>query len=193
MNSLLSKIAANPQLHIRWLNTLSYLENCGARKIAACQHSTKVQREMLKHAAEEFRHAFHLKEQIRKLTTHPPIDYSPDTMLGASASLQYLNRLDIEVCRFLKANGYSPIRDIAYLLVTYAIELRADALYPEYHKALKSTKSTVTVKSIMLEEEEHLREMEEQLKAYPESLKKMAIDLEATLFENWLRSIEATL
>ena len=52
--------------HAKWLNTLSFLENCGARKIAACEHPTLVKEEMLKHAAEEFRHAHHLKRQIDK-------------------------------------------------------------------------------------------------------------------------------
>jgi hypothetical protein len=33
---ILNVIVACNELHAKWLNTLSYLENCGARKIAAC-------------------------------------------------------------------------------------------------------------------------------------------------------------
>ncbi|MGZ3633296.1 MAG: hypothetical protein ACXU9U_03630 [Parachlamydiaceae bacterium] len=68
---LISTILANDYLHAKWINTLSYLENCGARMIAACEHPTLVKEEMLKHAAEEFRHAHHLKRQLAKLSVDP--------------------------------------------------------------------------------------------------------------------------
>ena len=51
IRQLIITIIAAPELHAKWLNTLSYLENCGARKIAACEHPTLVKEEMLKHAA----------------------------------------------------------------------------------------------------------------------------------------------
>ena len=56
LSQLLDAIIPSPDLHAAWLNTLSYLENSGARLIAACEHPTGVKEEMLKHAAEEFRH-----------------------------------------------------------------------------------------------------------------------------------------
>ena len=65
--SLLRLVIAHPDLHAKWLNTLSFLENCGARKIAMCEHKTLVKEEMLKHAAEEFRHAHDLKKQLLKI------------------------------------------------------------------------------------------------------------------------------
>lgn len=48
----LMTIVASTKLHSKWLNTLSYMENCGARKLAACEHPLLVKEEMLKHAAE---------------------------------------------------------------------------------------------------------------------------------------------
>ena len=42
IESILNRIVASNELHAKWLNTLSYLENCGARKIAACEHPTLV-------------------------------------------------------------------------------------------------------------------------------------------------------
>src|SRR5690606_8351131 len=149
------------ELHARWLNTLSMMENTGARKIAAAEHKTKVDLMMLKHAAEEARHAFYLKKQIAKIDEEASPDYSYGYLLAPLQGSLYLQRLDVEACRYLKAElGLSSyaLKHAAYLLVTYAIEVRADALYPVYQDALTASGSRVNVKSIILEEEGHLEE-----------------------------------
>src|SRR6186713_3187410 len=92
---LMTTIVASDELHAKWLNTLSFLENCGARKIAACEHPTLVREEMLKHAAEEFRHAHYLKRQLIRVTSIPMPNYSITAMLGGTSSLQYLKTLDL--------------------------------------------------------------------------------------------------
>ena len=124
---LLTTIVASNELHAKWLNTLSFLENCGARKIAACEHPTLVKEEMLKHATEEFRHAHHLKRQIERVSFSQMDTYSLSFMLGRTATLHYLAALDLRASRYLKTLGLSKhsIKEAAYLLVTYAIELRA--------------------------------------------------------------------
>lgn len=131
MEAILNVIIASNELHAKWLNTLSYLENSGARKIAACEHPTLVKEEMLKHAAEEFRHAHYLKRQIQRLSCDPMPTYSLSHMLGGMATLHYLSALDLKTSRYLKTLKFSnqAIREMAYLLVTYAIELRAKELY----------------------------------------------------------------
>src|SRR5271170_3629580 len=84
---LLTAIVASDELHAKWLNTLSFLENCGARKISACEHPTLVKEEMLKHAAEEFRHAHHLKKQIAKIPGGITIeDYTLSSLLGGTTT-----------------------------------------------------------------------------------------------------------
>ncbi len=165
LEPLLDHIVSSHFLHARWLNTLSYLENCGARKIAACEHPTLVKEEMLKHAAEEFRHAHYLKRQIEKISSACLEDYSLGSMLGERSTLHYLTALDVKASRYLKSNGFSKnsIKEAAYLLVTYAIELRAAQLYPIYDAVLRNSRSAVAVKSILLEEKEHLEEMKEGL------------------------------
>lgn len=165
IQKLLAKIVVSHDTHAKWLNTLSYLENCGARKIAACEHPTLVKEEMLKHAAEEFRHAHHLKRQIEKVSVKRMDTYSMALMLGGVASLHYLTLLDLKTSRYLKQAGLTKnaIKEAAYLLVTYAIELRADELYRVYDDVLKNAGSKVSVKSILLEEKEHLNEMVEGL------------------------------
>lgn len=191
---LLSKIVASPELHAKWLNTLSYLENCGARKIAACEHPTQVKEEMLKHAAEEFRHAHYLKQQIERVTSQTLEDYSLSNLLGGVASLHYLKALDLQISSYLtKTIGLdkAEVKKVAYLLVTYAIELRAQELYGIYDEVLRSVHSKVTVKSILLEEKEHLSEMVEGLHAIKsgELYAEQACAIEGELCGRWIRSL----
>lgn len=193
LTELLAKIVASDPLHAKWLNTLSYLENCGARKIAACEHPTMVKEEVLKHAAEEFRHAHYLKRQIERIYPEPLENYSLSKILGGFASLNYLKILDLKTSRYLKEQGFNAkgIKEGAYLLVTYAIELRADELYRIYDGVLKKGRSRITVKSILLEEKEHLREMEEGLLQFPSGFKhaEHICAFEGELFKRWLEAI----
>ncbi len=188
---LLTRIVNSDELHAKWLNTLSYLENCGARKIAACEHPTLVKEEMLKHAAEEFRHAHHLKRQIEKVSKTPLETYLPEFILGGASTMRYLNMLDLKTCRLLKESGLpcNQIKPAAYLLVTYAIELRAEELYLIYDEVLRKVHSRVTVKSILLEEKEHLNEMIEGLHHLPSgfSYAKQVSEFEGNLCQKWIQ------
>lgn len=191
--NFLTSVIKNKDLHCKWLNTLSYLENCGARKIAACEHPIHVKEEMLKHAAEEFRHALHLKRQIKKITENQYNSYEKNSLLGGYSSLHYLDKLNLLVCRYLKIQGIDrlQVKAYAYLLVTYAIELRAGELYPLYHQLLQKNNSRVTVNSILLEEKEHLREMEMALDAIESGITHAAyvVEIENSLFNQWQRSL----
>jgi hypothetical protein len=195
LEQLLTTIVASNELHAKWLNTLSFLENCGARKIAACEHPTLVKEEMLKHAAEEFRHAHHLKRQIERIFSNPMTTYSLSFMLGGTATLHYLTALDLKASRYLKALGLSKhsIKEAAYLLVTYAIELRAEELYPVYDRVLRKAGSRVAVKSILLEEKEHLDEMKEGLKQLHSGFThaEHVCAIESNLCKKWLDAIES--
>jgi rubrerythrin len=195
----LTLIVNDSALHSRWLNTLSFMENAGARKISASEDKEKVSLIILKHAAEEHRHAYYLKKQISKLGEGLCENYKDEYLLAPKASKYYLNNLDVKVCKYLKTtlnlNG-TALKFAAYLLVTYAIELRADELYPVYQDLLTEIESKVTVKSIILEEEGHLEEMLHQLKAFSpkwEEYAAIAVEIESTLFENWMLGLEAEL
>ena len=192
---LLTEIVETPPLHAKWLNTLSYLENCGARKIATCEHPTKVKEEMLKHAAEEFRHAHYLKSQICRISEEKLENYSANMMLGSFETLHYLNALDIYTCQHLKKKAglsKAAIKEAAYILVTYAIELRASELYPVYHEVLRLKKSPVAVKSILLEEEEHLAEMEKELANVRDGKKLLeyVCQAEGILCGQWIQALQ---
>lgn len=195
LKELISRIICSDDRHAKWLNTLSYLENCGARKIAACEHPTNVKQEMLKHAAEEFRHAHYLKSQIAKMGLVLK-DYALPNLMGGVASLHYLSALDIQISRYLSKEeklSEKAVREAAYLLVTYAIELRAEELYPLYEEALRKGDSKVRVKSILLEEKEHLNEMRDALDQFPFGWQyaKHVCLIEGDLCKKWLGAIQA--
>lgn len=192
----LTHLVENPILHAKWLNTLSYMENAGARKISASEDKQMVSLIILKHAAEEHRHAFYLKKQINKLGDHLCPTYENKYLISTSNSKYYLDILDVKICKYLKQTlGLTgkELKFAAYLLVTYAIEVRADELYPIYQNVLDKLHSKVNVKSIILEEEGHLEEMISQLKAFSsewEQHASIAVNFENTLFNEWTLALQ---
>ena len=193
---LLNNIIGTPSIHAKWLNTLSFMENAGARKISASEDKENVNLIILKHAAEEHRHAYYLKKQIAKLGENLCETYHNQFLLSPASSKYYLAILDVMVCKYLKKKlGLSgtKLKFTAYLLVTYAIEVRADELYPIYQQALDDAGSKVNVKSIILEEEGHLEEMLSQLKQFSpdwEIHANVALSYEKQLFEDWAAELE---
>ncbi len=192
---ILEEIIRNNKTHAKWLNTLSFMENAGARKISACEHSADVRLIQLKHAAEEHRHAYYLKKQIGKIGQHFCSTYADEELLAATRTKQYLHHLDIKTCQYLRQNfglGKEELRYAAYLFVTYAIEVRADELYPVYQDFLTKASSKIMVKSIILEEEGHLEEMINQLDAFSPDWKihaEAVSDMENDLHERWIQAV----
>ena len=192
---VIEKIVAADDIHAKWLNSLSMMENTGARKISKYEHPVHTGIIVLKHAAEEARHAYYLKKQIGKLAEDACPDYSYPYLLAPVESHHYLNLLDVEACRYLKNKLQLEGRALkhgAYLLVTYAIEVRADMLYGVYQEALTKYASKVNVKSIILEEEGHLAEMQRMLEVLHPQWEALAADMcevENKLFNTWINAI----
>lgn len=194
----LEKIVENDQLHAKLLNTLSLMENVGARKISKYEHPVHVSLTVLKHAAEESRHAFYLKKQIGKLGEDLCPDYAFEYLIAPIQSYQYLHQLDVQTCRYLYNKGLKgrAMQDAAYILVTYAIEVRADSLYDIYQSILTKSGSKVNVKSIILEEAGHLEEMTRLLKDFDPNWEPIANDicrLEASLHALWIEGLAQSL
>ncbi|SDH87588.1 hypothetical protein SAMN05421846_102356 [Chryseobacterium taeanense] len=193
--NLLEKIVQHNESHAKWLNTLSYMENAGARKISACEHPSEVNLIQLKHAAEEHRHAYYLKKQILRVNSKICENYRNEELLASTSTKQYLHSLDIKTCKYLQQKfslKKEELKYAAYLFVTYAIEVRADKLYPVYQEILTKHSSKVMVKSIILEEEGHLEEMVSQLDKFSEDWKSHAeyiLKIENELHEHWIQSI----
>ncbi|KMQ58849.1 hypothetical protein ACM40_17905 [Chryseobacterium sp. BLS98] len=194
-HQLLEKIVQDSATHAKWLNTLSFMENAGARKISRCEHPVSVTLIQLKHAAEEHRHAYYLKKQIGKIDPEICTTYEADELLASIATRQYLHSLDIKACRYLQTVfnlNKEELKYAAYLFVTYAIEVRADELYPVYQDILTKQSSRIMVKSIILEEEGHLEEMINQLNEFSVEWQKHAeniLTIEKELNNQWINAI----
>jgi hypothetical protein len=199
MENIFYSLVQDHTVHARWLNTLSMMENAGAKKIKNCEHPVLVNEIILKHSAEEARHAYYLKKQIQKIAAKSCPTYEMKYLLAPGESYYYLHTLDIKVCRYLKQQfGYkgNDLKYAAYLLVTYAIEVRADELYPQYQEVLNTIQSPVNVKSIIAEEINHLAEMKHQLKAFSnnwETLCDTVCEIENGLYTNWIKALKKEL
>ena len=195
LEQLFLSIIKNDVQHARFLNTLSFMENAGARKISASEHPETVTTMILKHAAEEHRHAYYLKKQLEKIQAGICPTYAVSELMAPQESRFFLHKLDVYTSRYLKNKlGLSgtELRYAAYLFVTYAIELRADELYPVYQQALTESNHKVTVKSIILEEAGHLEEMVAQLKHFSADWELHAaviLDIENSLFNAWIEAL----
>jgi len=195
LEELIRNIVNDDHIHARFLNTLSLQENIGARKISANELPETSTYMVLKHAAEEHRHAFYLKKQIGKLSSDACPTYEPDYLLAPYSSKYYLNKLDLSTSRYLMEHmqlSGARLKFAAYLLVTYAIEVRADLIYPVYQEILNSCGSKVSVRSIILEEQGHLEEMTAQLKSFSAEWEFHAdhiIAIEQVLYQNWINDL----
>lgn len=199
LRGALDRIVPDRALHARWLNTLSYMEHIGATKIAKTQSGPRATFMGLKHAAEEARHGFFLKKLALRLQPHGLPDYSSEYLLAPIPSAQYLHRLDLAASRLALGAGLRgrKMNALAYLLVTYAIEVRADELYPIYQSYLENYKpAKLSVQGIINEEEGHLAEMELMLAKYPpeqQALKDELVALEQQLYGEWIAALLAEL
>ena len=81
LEGLISQIVADPALHARWLNTFSYLEYVGFRKILKSQRAEVLTAAILTHACEEGRHALGLKKLAVKLGGDGFDSYAPQVLL----------------------------------------------------------------------------------------------------------------
>ena len=194
LDNILKVVIHDNLLHSRWLLTLSYLENCGARKISEFQsiYKGQVPLSILQHAWEESRHAYFMKKQISKLEQDP--DKKRD-FLGGTKAKNLLYLLDVKILKLLKENNVKKKEDLyygAYLLTTYAIEKRADSLYGTYQKNLENSGSKINLKLIIKEEENHLKEIEEKINKIKKFslLKPKVLEIESDIFSNFLSAVE---
>jgi hypothetical protein len=147
-------LCAERPLHARFLNMLSLLEHIGSRKIMTSPAMRETGMEQLKHLAEEARHALFFKRAAERMARHP-LDYSAqNTIAGASARL-FMGRLDVEISTELGKTAPT----LPYLYMSLIVELRAVWLYRLYQGVLMEQKVGLTLKSILAEEQLHLRAM----------------------------------
>jgi hypothetical protein len=91
---LILAVVADPALHARWLNTFSYLEFVGFRKIVKSQRAEVLTAAILGHACEEGRHALGLKKLAIMLGGAQFDSYAPEALLCGEDAAAYFQDLD---------------------------------------------------------------------------------------------------
>ena len=143
----LQEIMLDNTMHARWLNTLSYLEYRGFRKIIRSQMTEEMTKETLQHVSEEVRHALILKNLAIKTGGIQFSHFLEETMISGNSFKSYFYNLDFKISQIAFTNKYHA--------VTLAIESRALSIYRQYEKLLRSTQSEISIQVIIDDEEKH--------------------------------------
>ncbi len=155
----LRQIVDSNILHAKWLNSLSYLEYRGFRKIAKSHSTSEVSFNLLRHCAEEVRHAVYFKQQAIRIGGERFKFYSEESMLAEQDFKNYFFEIDnfarTQIPKIVSLNA----QKAAYLLVTWLVEVRAVAVYTEYEKTLRLCESKFSLQAILREEDLHLHDL----------------------------------
>lgn len=190
-SDVLTATLSDPHQHMRFLNLLSMLEHMGSRKIMLSQMKGILTQDILKHLAEETRHAFFFKREAEKLAGHAIEGFdTADTMAAASGRF-YFGRLDSGLTAKLADDAH---RETGYLWVSLIVELRAIWVYRLYQKALAAAGIPLSIKGILAEEDRHLEDMVTRLAEIgfdADTALPGACELEKTLFAKLLAALQA--
>ncbi|MFZ4403922.1 MAG: hypothetical protein ACOYOK_07450 [Pseudobdellovibrionaceae bacterium] len=203
MPFFLEKVISNPASHARWLNSLSYLEYRGFRKIARALQTQDISMHILSHAMEEARHAFYFKKLAVKVGGPAFDSYQDVVLLSPVAVKRYFYDLDQNVMSLFQAKfgslQYSQIQTVQstiYQVVTWLIEERAMEVYRTYDQLLKNKKFEFSLGPVIADESRHLSEVGESAKKL---LSQMSLDfnqilkIENQCFEHLWQSLQSDL
>lgn len=170
VGSRLEQICAQPDLHVRFLNTLSLMEHIGSRKIMLAQPRVP-DGAMLKHLAEETRHAYFFKRAAEKLAGRI-LDYDEDTLLAGAAARFYMDRIDAGISSAIVPDE----GPLPYLYMSLIIERRAIWAYRIYQSVLVARKCGISLTGVLAEEDLHHDKMLAGIAARdPRSTERMAV------------------
>ena len=156
----LGSTICNAGEHARFLNMLSLLEHIGSRKIMLSQMHGTLTHEILKHLAEETRHAAFFKREAERLAGVAMDGYADDETSCAAAARGYFGRLDSELSAKLPAAVH---REAPYLWVSLIVELRAVWVYSRYQKALARVGFPLSLTGVLADEDRHLSALADRL------------------------------
>lgn len=185
VRAFLSEVVRDPPLHAKFLNMLSMLEHMGSRKIMVSQMNDILTEDKLKHLAEEARHAYFFKRQAERVAKKPLDGYSDENTFCRVPAAMYFGRLDAGLSRQVP-------KEDAYPWVSLIIELRACWLYAMYHEVLQEAKVSISLKSLLAEEDMHLAEMFEMCGDNQPRLQALSA-CETGLFDKLFQTLQAEL
>jgi hypothetical protein len=188
--AFLNQVVANDNLHGRFLNTLSLLEHIGSRKIMLSHANTPPGKDVLKHMAEEARHAYFFCNKAEGFLKEPVNDYSDTNTLCSGAAKMYFGRLDSAIEQHISGSNKNTA---CYLWVSLIIELRAHWAYHIYQDVLQAHGKAFSLKSLIAEENMHLAEMFENVCAVDDTAHDNIAVLSAkehALFESFFAQLQ---
>lgn len=189
IKAALRTITADYRLEAKWLNTLSYLEYVGSRKISRTVAASHPTVDVLDHLADETRHALAFKRLAADRVGGEPTDY-----LCLEPAGVFFHKLDRELTAWATelVGGEHP--HLNYLLVTSMIERRAMELYPLYRMASNDEIVRDELSAIITEEQDHRIRIEEScirlLSEYGISDLSTPETVEATFFSEFWSALE---
>ena len=150
---VLKEMTSCRELHGRWLNTLSFLEYIGTRKILKSLPAQILNETLLSHITEEALHSLFFKKLARKVTLGD-CSFGKKELLAPDECENYFQNLD------RKAETLSG-RDkiLNYLYTTWIVETRAVRVYSLYNQILREKRFSFTLNSILKDEEKHLNQV----------------------------------
>ena len=152
---LLKCIVQNKPIHVRWLNTLAFLEHIGSRKIIKSQNSVTLNRTLLQHISEEARHALYFKNLAYRLSPGDCPTFEEQYLLKGEMAENYFQNIDHQAEQELsQSNDFTVLN---YLYTTWMIEERAVMVYELYNTILKSKSCPFNLDFILQEENHHLK------------------------------------
>jgi hypothetical protein len=192
LESLVEKIVSDPALHARWLNTFSYLEYVGFRKIVKSQRAETLNAAILGHACEEGRHALGLKKLAVKAGGAEFDSYRPEVLLCGPEAEAYIQDLDKACDEAFATRPEAERAKLTYAYVTWLVERRALDVYQSYRNALGETEIARKLGSLVNEEMRHLADIEAMLQACDpefEARSKQFEPIEAWLYQNFIAAL----
>lgn len=157
VKSFLQQVVTKPYQHACFLNSLSYLEYCGFRKIVRSQTTQDMSAAVLAHAAEEARHALFFKTLAMQIGGEVFAVYRIDTLLAQQAVQAYFYHLDHHVAAACSQPQH------VYAYVTWLIETRAMKVYGAYERVLKEHLPDVSLQPVLIDEAKHLHDVRQNL------------------------------
>ncbi len=153
---VLTIIIQNRDLHGKWLNSLSYLEYRGVRKILRSLRTEDYDVTVLTHVFEEARHALFFKKLALKVGGSSFDNYRPENMISPENIKAYFYHLDRCGTSELKEGPLGLAQENIYELMTWVIEERALEVYREYEALLRKNNSDISIEPVLKDEINHL-------------------------------------
>ncbi len=155
----LKGIISDPQMHARWLNSLSYLEYRGFRKIARSRSTEEMTFDILMHTAEEVRHSLFFKKQAVRIGGNDFDSFREDALMCPESLKSYFFEIDSKATLAISSLEKHLLSGAAYSLVTWLVEKRAMSIYQVYEELLKASSARFSLSGVLKEESLHLKEV----------------------------------